>query len=100
MTAEPSEYESHEFEVILNYVHHALCNLDRKDRKKGRKPKWQSLEDIVKQMKGFGITLEVWYLADYMLQEERGLIERHPKDFRVRLTKEGRNQCDQRLTEP
>lgn len=51
-------------------------------------------------MKGFGVALEVWYMAEYMLQEERGLIERDPKDFRVRLTKEGRNQCGQRLTEP
>jgi hypothetical protein len=99
MAAEPSEYEPKDFETILNSVHHALCNLDKKDRKAGRKPKWQSLEDIVKKMKGFGITQDVWYLAEYMLRDERGLIERHPKNFKVRLTKEGREQCGQRLRE-
>jgi hypothetical protein len=48
-------------------------------------------------MKGFGITQDVWYLAEYILKDEKGLIERHPKNFKVRLTKESREKCGQRL---
>jgi hypothetical protein len=49
-------------------VHRTLCNLDRY-RKAGRKLKWQSLEDFVKRMKGFGTTQDDWYLAKYKLKE-------------------------------
>jgi hypothetical protein len=49
MTSKPSQYESLEFEPILNDVHHTLCDKDKRDRKAGRVPKWQSLEDIVKK---------------------------------------------------
>jgi hypothetical protein len=97
MTSEPSEYESLEFEPILNNVHHTLCDKDKRDRKAGRVPKWQSLEDIVKKMKGLSQTTDVWYLAEFMLRDQSGLIERHPKNFKVRLTQKGREQCDQRI---
>lgn len=97
MTSESSEYESHEFESILNYVHHTLCDKDKRDnRKAGRVPKWQSLEDIVKKMKGFPQTTDVWYLAEFILRDQRGLIERHSKHFKVRLTQNGRERCRQK----
>ena len=35
MTSEPSEYESLEFEPILNNIHHTLCDKDKRDRKAG-----------------------------------------------------------------
>ena len=95
MISEPSEYESHEFESILDYVHHTLCDKDKRDRKAGRVPKWQPLEDIVKKMKGFPQTTNVWFLAEYMLRDQRDLFERHPKNFKVRLTQNGRECCGQ-----
>ena len=95
MTSEPSEYESHEFDSILNYVHHTLCDKDKSDRKAGRVPKWQSFEDVVKKMKGFPQKTDVWHLAEFMLRDERGLIERHSKNFKVRLTQSGRERCGQ-----
>jgi hypothetical protein len=58
MTSEPSEYEPLEFEPILNNIHHTLCDKDKRDRKVGRVPKWQSLEDIVKTMKGLSQTMD------------------------------------------
>jgi len=97
MTSEPSEYESFEFEPILNNVHRTLCDKDKRDRKAGRVPKWQSLEDIDKKMKGLSQTTDVWYLAEFMLRDQSGLIERHPKNFKVRLTQKGREHCDQRI---
>jgi hypothetical protein len=95
MTPEPSEHESHEFESILDYVHHTLCDKDKRDKKAGRVPKWQSFEDIVKKMKGFPQTTDVWYLAEFMIRDHRELIERHPKKFKVRLTQNGRDLCGQ-----
>ena len=95
MTSEPSENESHEYESILNYVHQTLCDKDMRDRKAGRAPKWQSFEDIVKKMKGFPQTIDVWCLAEFMLRDQRGLIERHSKNFKVRLTQNGRERCSQ-----
>jgi hypothetical protein len=95
MTSEPSEYESREVESILNYVHHTLCDKDKRDRKTGRVPKWQPLEDIVKKMNGFPQTTNVWYLAEHMLRDQRDLFERHPKNFKVRLTQNGRERCSQ-----
>ena len=95
MTSETSENVSHEFESILNYFHHTLCDKDKRDRKAGRVPKWQSFEDVLKKMKGFPQKTDVWYLAEVMLRDERGLIERHPRNFKLRLTKYGRERCDQ-----
>jgi hypothetical protein len=99
MTSEPSEYESKDFENIINYVHHELCNKDKRGRKADKAPKWQSLEKIVKKMKGYPQTTDVWYIAEQVLKDERGFIERHPKNFKVKLTKEGRELCGQRLRE-
>ena len=53
MISEPSENETHEFESILNYIHHTLCDKDKRDKKAGRVPKWQSYEEIVKKWKAF-----------------------------------------------
>jgi hypothetical protein len=95
MISGPSENESHEFESILDYIHHTLCDKDKRDKKAGRVPKWQSFEDIVKKMKGFPQKTDIWYLAEVLLRDERDLIERHPKNFKVRLTQYGRKRCDQ-----
>lgn len=96
MTSEPSEFESRKFESILNYVHHNLCDKDKRDRKAGRVPKWQSLEDIIKKMKGVPQTTDVWYLAEFILRDQSGVIERHSKNFKVRLTQNGRELCRQK----
>ena len=99
MTSEPSPYNRRDFETIVNYVHHTLCNLDKEDREADRVPKWQSLEEIVEKMKGYEIPDDIWYLAEYMLKDERELIERNKKNFEVRLTQRGRELCGQRLRE-
>jgi hypothetical protein len=55
------------------------------------------LEDIVKKMRGYPQNQDIWYLAEFMLKDERELIERHPKNFNVRLTKKDRDLCGQSL---
>ncbi len=90
---------NHETLAIINYVHDTLCNRDKRDRKAGRNTKWQSLEDIIKKMRAFPQTLDIWYLAKFILKDKRGFIERHLKNFKVRLTKKGRKRCGQRLRE-
>jgi hypothetical protein len=99
LTTKPSEYEPGDFEAILDYVHHTLCNHDKRDRQADRHTKWQSLEDIVKKMRGYPQNQDIWYLAEFMPKDERELIEKHPKNFNVRLTKKDRDLCGQSLTE-
>ena len=99
MNSETSPYDTKDFETVLNYAHHALCNLDKEDREAGRPPQWHSLQVIVNEMRGYLITEDIWYLAEYMLHEERGLIERSSSEFRVKLTQSGRDHCGQRLKE-
>lgn len=77
----------------MTYVHRALCDKDKKDRRAGRVPIWESFEDIVRKMKGFPQTTDVWFLAEFMLRDQRGLIERHSKNFKIRLTQNGRERC-------
>ncbi|MGH9984243.1 MAG: hypothetical protein ACRD8W_09835 [Nitrososphaeraceae archaeon] len=96
---EPSPYETRDFETVLNFAHHALCLLDRRDREAGRDPQWQLLEDIAREMQAFLITEDIWYLAEFMLHDERGLVERDSRTLQVRLTRRGRELCGQRLRE-
>lgn len=96
MASVSSEYESDEFESILNHVHHTLCDKDKRDRKADQVPKWQSLEDIVKKMKCSPQAPDVWHLAEFILRDQSGLLERHSKHFKVRLTQYGRERCSQR----
>jgi hypothetical protein len=62
-------------------------------REAGAPPQWHDLEAIANQMRAYSYETEIWYLAEYMLYEERGFIERNPENFTVKLTQPGRDQC-------
>lgn len=92
-------YGSGDFEIIVNHVHQNLCTLDQGDRAVSRSVQWQDLEKLSGGLGAYSDKKDVWYLAEYILKDERELIERDKSSFKVRLTKKGRDLCGQRLRE-
>ena len=97
MASEPSSYGTSDQEIIINHVHQYLCTLDEGDRAVDRDSQFQSLEELVKEIKAYSNVDDIWYLAEYILKDEKKLVERDKSSFKVRLTPEGRKQCGQRL---
>lgn len=92
-------YGSGDFEIIVNHVYQNLCTLDQGDRAVSRPAQWQDLEQLSSRLGAYSDKEDVWYLAEYILKDERELIERDKSSFKVRLTKKGRDLCSQRLRE-
>ena len=92
-------YSSGNFEIIMNHVLHNLCTVDKEDRAVGAPAQWQDLEKLSGGLGAYSDKKDVWYLAEYILKDERELIERDKSSFKVRLTKKGRDLCGQRLRE-
>ena len=97
MTSEPSDYRETDYSIIANNIHVRLCNLDEADRNAGRDPHWQSLEEQVNQLHAYSNKIDIWYLAEYILKDEKKLIERDRLSFKVRLTQKSREQCGKRI---
>ena len=92
-------YSSGNFEIIMNYVLHNLCTLDKGDRAVGTPAQWQDLEQLLNKLKAYSDKRNVLYLADYILKNERELIECNKSTLKVRLTQIGRELCAQWLRE-
>ena len=92
-------YSSGNFEIIMNHVLHNLCTLDKEDRAVGTPAQWQDLEQLSNKLKAYSDKRNVLYLADYILKNERGLIECNKSTLKVRLTQIGRELCAQWLRE-
>jgi hypothetical protein len=48
---------------------------DEEDREADRDPAWHNLEKVAKKMNGYDDKTDISYLAEYILQDERGFIE-------------------------
>jgi hypothetical protein len=92
-------YGPNDFEIIMNHVHQNLCTLDEGDRAVGRPAQWQDLKELTNRLEAYSVRKDILYLADYMLKDERELIECDKSTLKVRLTKKGRDLCGQRLSE-
>lgn len=68
-------YGSGDFEMIVNHVHQNLCALDQGDRAVSRSAQWQDLEQLSDRLGAYSDKNDFWYLAEYILKDERELIE-------------------------
>lgn len=95
--SEPSDYGESDYSIIVNNIHARLCSLDESDRNLGLPSQWQPLEEQINHLDAYSDKSDIWYLAEYILKDEKGLIERDKSSFKVRLTKKGRKLCGKRI---
>jgi hypothetical protein len=60
-----------------------------------RSPAWHDITILANRLRAYTDRVDV--LAETILQDERGFIERDPKTTNVRLTQLGRQNCDNRI---
>jgi hypothetical protein len=63
----------------------------------GIEPAWYDLKELMNEMDGYSSKTDIWYLADYILHDERKFIDRNKLNFTVRLTQLGRDHCGQKI---
>jgi hypothetical protein len=86
---------SHDYGIMANNIFHVLCELDQEDREHNRSPAWHDITILANRLRAYTDRVDV--LAETILQDERGFIERDPKTTNVRLTQLGRQNCDNRI---
>jgi hypothetical protein len=92
---QPAPYDEHDYGVIANAIFTELCLRDKDDRIAGRDPAWHNLRELVRDRLGaYRIENDVQHLAEDLLQDERGFIERDPHSLNIRLTRLGRENCN------
>jgi hypothetical protein len=94
---EQPSYDKQDEVIMANNIFVRLCELDKQDREMGRDASWSDLKDIAQKLKGFHVHEDVRQLAQDILENEKGFIERDPHTFRVRLTGAGRKNCGTRI---
>ncbi|HZA71198.1 MAG TPA: hypothetical protein VE548_16000 [Nitrososphaeraceae archaeon] len=97
MTSDVPLYSETDYTIIANNIYYRLCILDKEDIEAGLEPAWHDLKELMNEMDGYSNKTDVWYLADYILHDERKFIDRNKLDFTVRLTPRGREHCDQKI---
>jgi hypothetical protein len=90
-------YDAHDFEVMTNNIFHELCELDRDDRGHERPPAWHDITVLVDRLIAYDKRVNVAYITETILHDERGFIVCDPKTNNVSLTILGRNNCNGRL---
>jgi hypothetical protein len=94
---EQPSYDNRDYWIIANNIFHRLCGLDKEDRDARRDPAWHDLRSIAKELGAYEIREDVLHIAEDILEQEKGFIERDPHTFNVRLTDPGRTSCGRRL---
>ena len=90
-------YDAHDFEVMANNIFHELCELDRDDRGHERPPAWHDITVLVGRLMAYDNRVNVAYITETILHDERGFIVHDPKTNNVSLTIRGRNNCNGRI---
>ncbi|MFZ0513304.1 MAG: hypothetical protein WAM14_16975 [Candidatus Nitrosopolaris sp.] len=93
-------YDDRENAIMANHVFLELCKLDEEDRRSNRDPQWRDIVSLADLVKAFDERIDVSYIAEEMLLDERHFIERDLHNANVRLTKLGRENCDKGIEIP
>jgi hypothetical protein len=87
-------YDSRDYEIMANNIFHELCELDRDDRGHERPPAWHDIAVLADRLRACDNRVDVAYITETILQDERGFIVCDPKTNNVSLTILGRNNCN------
>jgi hypothetical protein len=81
-------------EKAWNYsiLFNRLCSLDELDKRNNLEPQWVNITDLGDDLKAFNNATDAAYLAEAILLDIQ-YIERDPYTNNVRLTKRGRDNC-------
>jgi hypothetical protein len=90
-------YDSRDYEIMANNIFHELCELDRDDRGHERPPAWHDITVLADRLRAYDNRVDVAYLTETILHDERGFIVRDPKTNNVSLTRSGRANCNRRI---
>jgi hypothetical protein len=88
-----AEYDDRDNAIMADHVFHALCKLDEEDRSLGRDPQWHDIVGLAEKVKAIDNRIDVSYISEEMLLDERHFIDRDLHNANVRLTKLGRENC-------
>jgi hypothetical protein len=97
MANDQPHYNSRDYEIMANNIFHELCELDRDDRGHERPPAWHDITVLADRLRAFDNRVDVAYITETILQDERGFIVRDKKTNNVSLTILGRNNCNGRI---
>lgn len=86
-------YNERDYAIMVNNVFIQLCQLDVEDRRSNTEPQWQNIKDLADRLRAYDNRVDVAYLAEETLLDERGFIERDMHSINVRLTPLGRENC-------
>jgi hypothetical protein len=95
-----AKYEERDNAIMANHVFRELCLLDEEDRRTGNDPQWQNIVTLANQVKAIDDSIDVAYITEHMLLDERRFIERDPRNVNVRLTLLGRQNCSKGIEIP
>lgn len=90
-------YDAHDFEVMANNIFHELCELDREDRENNNPPTPHDITVLADRLRAYISLVDVAYIAEEILGDGLGFIERDPMTQNVWLTQLGREQCGERI---
>ncbi len=86
-------YDAHEYEVMTNSIFHDLCELDETDREENNRPVPRNITILANRLHGFDNLEDVAYIAETILDDGLGFIERDIRTQNVWLTPPGREHC-------
>lgn len=89
-----AKYDDRDDTIMSNNVFRQLCLLDEEDRRSNRDPRWQNIVSLADQVRAIDNRIDVAYIAEHFLLDERRFIDRDQQNNNVRLTVLGRENCD------
>jgi hypothetical protein len=85
---------------MAGHIFNELCILDREDRNAVNPPAWHNIDELAERVRAFDNSVDVAYIAETTLLDQRGFIERDPYNQNVRLTELGRQSCGKGIDIP
>jgi hypothetical protein len=95
-----SPYDERDYAIMASHIFNELCIRDREDRDRDNLPAWNDITEFAEHLRAFDNRIDVAYLAETTLLDERGFIERDPRNQNVRLTRTGRENCERGIDIP
>jgi len=66
---------------VANKVFTEMCLLDEEDRENNREPHWQDMVELANRVKAYDNSIDVSYLAETNLLDDRGLLNTQGSDY-------------------
>jgi hypothetical protein len=97
MADERPPYDPYDYEKMANNIFDELCELDRDDREHERPAVPHDITVLADRLRAFVNLEDVAYIAEAILDDGLGFIDRDPMTQNVWLTRLGRQHCGEKI---